>query len=71
MGRAIDALIEGAASAIDLSGPPAPASKPPEAAIHAYWNAAGAYLWHGVEAYRPLYEMQQPLFDAAAFPARR
>lgn len=71
MGRAIDALIDGAASAIDLSGPPVPSPVPAEAAIAAYWRAAGKYLWHGVEVYRPLYEMQQPLFDADAFPAKR
>ena len=69
MRPAIDALIAGAASAIDLS-PPTRATVPPEQAMAAYWVTTGAYMWRGVEAQRPLYEMQRPLFDADALLAK-
>jgi hypothetical protein len=63
----IDAVISGAASAIDLA-PPAPAIPGREAAIAGYWSATGAFMWEAVDVCRPLYEMQQPLFDADALP---
>jgi hypothetical protein len=70
VGQAIKALIDGAASALDLS-PGAPVPVSPSVGIDRHWRATGAYLWQGVETHRQIYESQQPLFDAQGLSIER
>lgn len=70
MRRAVRAILEGAATVIDLY-PPLPQRPSPAQSTASYWQATGAYLWHAVETNQPARDAQRPLFDADALSSQQ
>jgi hypothetical protein len=67
----LPAFIAGAASALELDPEWPQVPTHPDAALSQHWANTGTFLWHGVDAQRPQYEAQRPLFDSNALSARQ
>jgi hypothetical protein len=68
---AAKAFADGAASAIDLMGPPRRDRPSVQAGIESYWAASGDYVRRAFDAHKAVRDLQEPLFDADALARGR